>query len=34
MEVLAENEESKEKVAILKCGNQFIGLSPVHDYIY
>ena len=33
-EVLAENEESKEKVAILKCGNQFIGLSPVHDYIY
>ena len=33
-EVLAENKESKEKVAILKYKNQFIGLSPMHDYIY
>ena len=33
-EVLPGNEQSKEKVTILKYNNQFIGLSPVHDYIY
>jgi len=33
-EALAGIEESKEKVTILKYNNRFIGLSPVHDYIY
>jgi len=33
-EVLAGIEELKEKVTILKYNNQFIGLSPVYDYIY
>jgi len=33
-EELAGNEQSKEKVAILKYNDKFIGLSPVHDYIY
>jgi hypothetical protein len=28
------NNESKEKVTIFKYNNRFIGLSPVHDYIY
>jgi len=34
LEELAGNEQSKEKVAILKYNDKFIGLSPVHDYIY
>ena len=33
-EILAENKESTDKVTILKYNNRFIGLSPVHDYIY
>jgi len=34
MEALAGIKESKEKVTILKYNNRFIGLSPVHNYIY
>ena len=33
-EDLAGNEQPNEKVTILKYNNQFIGLSPVQDYIY
>ena len=34
VEILSENKDSTDKVTILKYNNQFIGLSPVHDYIY
>ena len=30
----AENEQPIDKVTILKYNDRFIGLSPVHDYIY
>jgi len=34
LQELTGNEQSKEKVVILKYNDKFIGLSPVYDYIY
>ena len=33
-EMLGINEQSKEKVTIIKYNDRFISLSPVQDYVY